>query len=264
MVVLRTRLGLAAVGLMIALIACSVTQAQRPGGQRGGPGGGMFRGPFGGGPTALVQRPDVQKELKLTESQIQQIREIADQQRSSLGNQFRQLGDLRNMSDSERREAMTKLQETRRQQQEEVRQKVKDVLNRSQQARFAELEFQSNVQRGDLAAALAASGAKLDPADAEKLRDAQQQAQAQLRDRITQLQREVYLEALGSVIDQTKIKRLMGESFSFDAGGARPSGRGPDRARAGNRRDRGSARTRTRDGQSEQGTDRRSRRRRSG
>jgi hypothetical protein len=223
-------------------------------------GGGMMRG-FGGGPLDLLRRADVQRELRMTDSQIDQVQELAQASRDRGMGMMDQIGRLRDASPEERGEIIAKMQESRRKQQEELREKAKDILNRNQQPRFAELEFQFGLQRGNLMGALAAAGVELDPEEAEKLRDTQRDIQTELREKITQLQKEANIEALNSVLDESKIEQLMGDSFTFEQE-QRPFGqRGGDRAGAAQRGDRPAARaTRGREGADR--TDRRSRDRR--
>ena len=269
MVKSRKRMVLGTIGLLVGLMLCTGVQAQR--GQRGGggfgggaPGGfpGGMRGGFGfgGGPADLLQREDVQKELGMTEAQIDDARALADESRRGMGDLFRErMGSLRDMSDQERQDAMAEIQETRQKQQNELRDKAKDVLNRNQQARFAELEFQFALQRGDLTGALTAVGVELDQNEAEDLQNARQEAQADLRAKIAELQRDSNMEALETVVDRSKIERLAGAPFTFEATGGPgggPRGRDPQargRQPAGRERpDRGRA--------AEERTDRRSRR----
>ena len=211
---------------VIGTIICSVSEAQRQRGQRGqrgqqpggGPrgfGGGGFGG--GGGPIELARRADVQKELGMTETQKDQISEIAEDQRASQGDRFRQqFSNFRDMSDEERREAFARIQESRNEQREEIREKVNQILNRSQRSRFAELEFRFSLQRGDLVGALSSSGVKLSDDEREKLRDAQREAREEIQKRIAQIQLDANLDTLGSVMDEARIERMMGDSFTFD------------------------------------------------
>jgi hypothetical protein len=236
MVISRKLLVLSTIGLTFALTLCETAQAQR--GQRGQQGGGAFggggpggpggpggfaggmRGGMGGGPLDLLQREDVQKELRMTAAQIKELASLAQDSRSGLGEQLRErMGDFRDMSEEERREMFAELQETRQKQQEELREKAKTILNRNQQPRFAELEFQFALQRGNLSEALSAAGVEVESDEAEKLQEAQQEAQADIRAKMAQLQLEANMAALESVMDRAKIERLAGEPFTFEAAG---------------------------------------------
>jgi hypothetical protein len=269
MLVSRKLFVMSAVGLMVAWTLCSVAQAQRGqrGGQRGGfgagPMGGM-RGGFGGGPLALLQRDDVQRELKMSGPQIEQVEEMVNETRESMQGQIQQFGNFRDMDDDERREMVEKMQENRQRQQDELREKAMGILNRNQQPRFAQLQFQFSLQWGDLMGALAAAGVELDDSDREKLREAQRDVEQELREKIAQLQKEANIEALSSVMDTSKVEQLMGDSFTFEEQGPGMFGRrgGGLRAGPGQRgADRPAARgARERDTQDR--TDRRSRTRR--
>ena len=262
---------------VIGTIICSVSEAQRQRGQRGqrgqqpggGPrgfgGGGFGGGGFGGGggPIELARRADVQKELGMTETQKDQISEIAEDQRASQGDRFRQqFSNFRNLSDEERREAFARIQESRNEQREEIREKVNQILNRSQRSRFAELEFRYSLQRGDLVGALSSSGVKLSDDEREKLRDAQREARDEIQKRIAQIQLDANLDALGSVLDEARVERMMGDSFTFDTeqGRDRFARRGD---RGGGQDQRRGVREREQDQDSNEGrSSRRSRRRR--
>ena len=226
-VVVRSAIGLTCVLLVSGLALAQPGGRGGPGGfpgGRGGPGGfpGMGGpGGFGGGPLQLVQREDVQGELKITESQIEKIESLADEQRESMRDQFGQFGDFQNMSDEERQDAMAKMRERRTSQQKELGKQIGEILNKEQQTRLAQLEFQFNLQRGDLMGALSAGGMELQQADEEKLRDAQQEAEAKIAD----LRTKAFVEAIGSVVDEAKVKELMGESFAFEQMGPPGFGR---------------------------------------
>jgi hypothetical protein len=221
-----------------------------------------MRGGFGGGPLSLLQREDVQQELRMTTAQVGDVEELNETARTGMREQMGRMGDFRNMSNDERQSMFEEMREAREKQQEELRDKAKGILNRNQLARFAELEFQFALQRGDLMGALTAAGVELEPSDEEKLRDAQQEAQAELQEKMAELRREANMEALETVVDRARIERLAGEPFTFEAMGGpgfgRPGGGPPqaqDRGRAAGR-ERPATRGRT----TEEGSDRRGRR----
>lgn len=164
----------------------------------------------------LVRRADVQKELRMTAEQIQQIEQLATNVQQQVRGRY---GSLRSgLSPQQRRDAYARLQEQIRNQREGAGEKLAAILNRRQQARLAELEFRFNMQQGSPVGALASAGVELDEEETAKLRETQRRVQAELRKRIAQLQREANMEILGDVLTRDKIQRLMGDDFSFVGG----------------------------------------------
>ncbi len=115
----------------VALVASAIAQQGQPQRQRGGqfgqgPGFGRMMG--GGAMVAsmLLARPDVQRELNLTEQQKAKINEMQQAQRLAMQ-------ELRNLPPEERRQRM-----------QEIRQKndPTTVLNDTQKKRLRELELQ--------------------------------------------------------------------------------------------------------------------------
>jgi hypothetical protein len=244
-------------GLMFAFCIGAPAQAQRGGGPGGGRFGG-FRGGFGGmggGPLEVARRSDVQKELALTESQVDQIQALAEATRDQARQRFE---GFRDQQDPEaRRDALSQMRETMTKQNEEARQKLNEILNPNQRSRFAELEFQFNLQRGSVLGALASAGIKISEAEQEKLRDQERDVQEEVRKKMDQLRQEANVELLGSVLDRSKIEQLSGAAFTFeqDAGpggfgrpggppearGDRPGGQSDDQPNPGRRRRRPAA-----------------------
>ena len=110
------------------------------------------------------------------------------------------------------------------------------------------------------------------PQSAEELREAQQDMQTELRAKIAELQREMNMKALSTVMSKSKIERMMGEPFAFEAtqrpafgrpGGGRGDrgGDARDRERGTNRRRERSARPESEDSDNESSNSRRNRRR---
>jgi Spy/CpxP family protein refolding chaperone len=124
-----------AVGVLAAALVCSVFAQGVFGGQpRQGQGGGQglrgqgFGRMMGAGMAGmLLQRPDVQRELNLTEQQKTQIRQMQEAMRTAWQ-------ETRNLPPQERRQKM-----------EELRQKndPTKVLNETQKKRLRELELQA-------------------------------------------------------------------------------------------------------------------------
>lgn len=267
--------------LVIAIVTmvCMTTYAQRSGGRGGfggGPGGfggGLFGG--GGGSASFALREDVRNELDLSARQIKELEEISrsaqDEQRSSMRELIRErMADFRNLSNNERREATRDIQKEIAKRNKKVRDKVVDGLNSRQTTRFHELEFQYNLQRGNAMAALAVADVELDEDGEDALREAMEEMQSKLREEIAKITREMQIEVLAIVLSESKVQRLMGETFQFESRGGlggRAAAGGPGRRPRGGDRGDGNVRRRRRpagdeDDNDEQSSPRRRNRRR--
>ena len=165
------RVRLAAV---VVLCICAAAQAQRRG----------FGSSRLGGLHELLRRPDVQKELGLTSTQIKKIQASGEE----AGEDFReQIGGLRgDLSPQERRDAFARLRENIEKRRQASRKNVEGILNQTQRSRLAELEFRFNLQRS-ANAALASAGIELDVPEAKKLQTAQREIQDEVRRKIAQI-----------------------------------------------------------------------------
>jgi hypothetical protein len=223
--------------LITSLSLCSVADAQGRGRGRGGPGGAFGGFGFGGGPVELALRDDVQAELNLTEQQVRDVRDLAQESRQGQRG-FGGFEGFQDLSQEERAEAIAKMREEREAQTKELRGKLREILNSKQGERFAELDFQFSLQRGDLQGALAAVGVVLSEDDADKLRETQQEAQEKIQEQIAKIRREANVNALSSVMAASKIETLMGAPFTFEADGPGQGFGGGRGARGGGRGDR--------------------------
>lgn len=117
----------------LAAVALSVTAvpsfAQGPGGGGRGPGFGGPGGPGGGNISFLVQMPEVQKELKLDQTQVELLQDL--RQNGPRPN-FQELQSLSPEERQKRFQAMQADQEK----------KVGEVLNKQQMSRLKELQLQ--------------------------------------------------------------------------------------------------------------------------
>jgi Spy/CpxP family protein refolding chaperone len=119
----------------LALLLAGPALAQR------GQGGGGGRGGFGGGPGNLIQNQSVQKELKLTDEQIQKVKDATQ----SINEKFRdERAGLRNLQGDERRE---KGQELGKKIAAETNQALASILKPEQQKRLKEITLQRDGPR---------------------------------------------------------------------------------------------------------------------
>lgn len=127
---------LLAVGLALTLAAPAFAQGQ------GRPGGGRsfgFRGGFDSGPTGLLRIPEVQKELKLDQTQIElldQLNKEMDEKRRAM---FQSGGE---QSPEQRRERFAQLRPQLEKLQQDQEKKVGEVLDAKQMARLKQLGIQ--------------------------------------------------------------------------------------------------------------------------
>lgn len=242
--------------LVITMLAvCAMTAYAQPGGGgggrggRGGGGGGFGGGGFGGrgggggfpgggfGTTSMAQfvsRTDVQKELDLESDQVEELKEIADNapgMRDLMQDIGFDFGAMRDMSQDERREAMEDMQKKIAKKMSERDEDTLDVLTSRQKKRAKELRFQYDVSQGRALNALVSADIELEDDEEDELREAMDSVNTELQKRIAELRLQLYVEALGKVVSETKVEKLMGEAFTFDARTAR----GGDRGRGGQR-----------------------------
>jgi hypothetical protein len=119
----------------VAVLLAAPAQAQRQGQGRGQFG---FGGPGGGGPMQLLQNPGVQKELKLSEEQIEKVNKIGQEMRAKMKEAFAGFQDL---SQEERREKMQEFQKTMAAENKKALGEI--GLNEEQSKRLKQIELQT-------------------------------------------------------------------------------------------------------------------------
>lgn len=209
------------VALTIALLSASVAYAQ---------GGGMMMmgGPGGAGSDAmLLQRPDVQKELKLSDDTIKKLGEIQSAMQTQLREKFQEMQQGGEMN----QEAMQKfIQDLMK----ETSKKQLALLNDSQKKRLHEVAIQiagnSAILREDVQKDLG-----LTDDQKSQIKMAQDKNQTEMQGLIEQMRngeidreemmpkmqkiRESLSEALAKILtdaDKAKLKALGGAEFKFD------------------------------------------------
>jgi len=123
-----------AVGLLGGLTTLAAAQGG-PGGGQGGPGGGrrMGQGGMMGGGLRLLRIPEVQQELKMTQTQIDKIDTKQQEMRDAMREVFQ--GGGQQMTPEERAAAMQKVQDIQAK-------AVADILDTTQAKRFSQIELQ--------------------------------------------------------------------------------------------------------------------------
>jgi hypothetical protein len=235
-----------------------------PGGFVGGPGG--FRGgPGRGGVAGLIQSEQVQQELKLSEAQVEKVRELGQEIREEMRKFF---GGREGAEDLTREQRMARMQEAMekfRQEAEkrapEIEKRVRDILEPAQYKRVKQIEMQLQgvdaLVRADIIQALGITEDQqkkikevLEKRNkkreelGEQMRgmfegfrdmsdEKREQARAkgeELREKGRAIQSEAQKNAMGVLTDDQKamMPNLMGEPFEF----RRPEG-GPGEGRRG-------------------------------
>ena len=165
---MRTILKLAAAFGLAACLSTSTANAQGPGGRGMGMGGGL----------GLLSNKSVQKELKLTDDQIEKAGKAATEQREKMMEKFTELRDLEQAEQQVKRTALMKEMTAESK-------KVTDALLKPEQAkRFAQIQLQTQgvgaYTNEDVQAQL-----KMTDEQKNKLKDIQaesQKAMADIRD----------------------------------------------------------------------------------
>ena len=211
--------------LAVAVLIGSTAMAQPGGGGRQGGGRGGFGG-FGGGGGAtgtimLLLREDVNKEIELLDDQKEELQELQSGMRDRMREVF---ANFREMSDDERREAMTDFGKS-------IQEDIDEVLLPHQSKRIKQIALQQQMAggttrglRGEVAEELG-----LSEDDLEEIEEKSREAASELQKKISELRAEAQKELLSEVLtpsQQKKLKEMMGEKFEFDTTQRAFGGRG--------------------------------------
>jgi hypothetical protein len=231
------------IGLTVALVACSVSLAfaQGGGGGRGGRGGGFgggrggFGGGFGGqgGGLMLLGDENVKKDLGITDDQVKKLEDFQAKVGGEMGQLFQGLRDL---SDEER---TAKFQEIQKKMTEMTDAAQKEILLPKQIERLKQISYQSRLNRGGTADALAsediAKELGITEAQKEALQKASEVAQTEMQEKMNKIREEARQKIISVLTadQQAKLKKLTGEPITFapfagfgGAGGFGGGGRG--------------------------------------
>jgi Spy/CpxP family protein refolding chaperone len=232
--------------LAVGLVACSVSVAfAQPGGRGGrggfgGFGGGFGGGGFGGGGGGLMLLGDenVRKDLGITDDQQKKMEAFQAKVREEMGQVFQGLRDL---SDEER---TAKFAEIQKKMADMTSAAEKEILLPKQIDRLKQISYQSRLNRGGTADALAsddiAKELGITEAQKEALKKASEEATAEMNEKMTKLRDEARQKILSVLTaeQQAKIKKLTGEPitfapFQFGGGRGGPGGPGAGGGRPG-------------------------------
>ena len=237
---------------------------RRPGGFMGGPGG--FRGgPGGGGVAGLIQNPQVQEELELSEAQVEKVRELGQEIREEMQKFFPGREGAEDLTREQRmarfQEAMEKYREEAEKRAPEIEKRVRDILEPAQYKRVKQIEMQRQgidaLLRPDIIQALTITedqqkeikevlekrnkereelgeqmqgmfeGFRRDMSEEE--REKARAKGEELREKGRAIQSEAQKNAMGVLTDDQKamMPNLMGEPFEFRRPEGGPGGRRP-------------------------------------
>jgi len=252
---------------------------------------GMRGGPGGGGVSGLLRNPQVQEELKLSEEQTDQLRQVASEAFEGMRDLFPSREEMEKLGEEERaakrQEAMEKFQKEAAKRAPEIEKKIAEILEKGQFKRLKQIELQvqgvnalvrpdigqalglSEDQQAEIQEVLDARNKKMEGLGEEMramfqgggFRDMSEEERGEMRQKMEKLGEkrqaitsEAQKEAMGKLTDEQKAKMpgLMGEPFEF----RRPEG-GQGRPSEGRRGGDG-----RRGGEGQRGEERRGERRR--
>jgi hypothetical protein len=127
----RTGLVLAIAFMCVQALAAQPPEGG-PKGRRGGFGGGMM----GMGPLAMLNNPQVQKELKLTNDQVKKVTDLGKEMRE------KHQGDFAKLQDLDRSERRAKMEEMMKTMGEESKKSLTGVLKPEQEKRLHQIQRQ--------------------------------------------------------------------------------------------------------------------------
>jgi len=120
--------------LAIAMLCVQAVAAQPPeGGPKGRRGGG---GMMGMGPLGMLNNPQIQKELKLTDDQIKKVADLGKEMRD------KHSGEVAKLQELDRSERQPKFEEFRKKVDEESKKLLAGVLKPEQEKRLRQIQMQ--------------------------------------------------------------------------------------------------------------------------
>ena len=200
---------LAQLSLAAAIVAMAVSPALAQQRQRQRPGGGF--GGFGGGTVFLLTQKSVQDELKLSEKQVAQVKELQEKQRGSFQG-------LRDLSQEERQKKM-------REQAEATQKAVAGILKPEQLKRVKQIALQQQGARA-VATEEVAKALKITDEQKTKILEIQTKSREEMRGlgrgeeartKIQELMKATNEKVMGVLTAEQKktLKELQGKPFDL-------------------------------------------------
>jgi hypothetical protein len=234
---------LALAAMLVLMVSLASAQEQPRGRGRGGFGGGrgFGGGGMGGSPTALLNMPEVRKELSVTDEQGKEIDEVLAALRESRGGFNFQ--DLQNLSDDERQKRMEEMRKKGEEAEKTAQEKLDKILKPEQLTRLNQLALQRQgtmaLTRPDIAKQIGLSQEQQEKIEKiqedarpqggfggfQNLSDEERQKRfAEMRER----QEKAQTDMLAVLTDEqkTKFAEMKGKDFEFPAFGGPGGGFG--------------------------------------
>jgi Spy/CpxP family protein refolding chaperone len=224
----KTLMAMTAVATLVAML--SADAFAQPGGRGGRGGGGGFGGPggFGGGRLGMLGRDDVKRDLEIVPDQEDKLRDLQEEMRDRMREQFEGLRDL---SDEERREAFTGIREKMEKITAEIDKDIDGILMPDQRAKLDQRVLAQSVQFGGAGALTNSTAARalgLTEDQRKKLEEKAREVQEELQAKIEKLREDAEDEILAvlSPDQREKVKKLISERPEGGTGRGGRGGRG--------------------------------------
>lgn len=195
--------------------------------QRGG-----FGGLMGNSSISLLGDSKVAKELELDEGQAEALNELRGDMRDVFRETFGGMRERFREPDVDREAVMEEIRESLSENMKPVDEKLKEVLLPHQMSRLSELTFQMQAKRGGTKGLLENDKVKAElgitDEQIEQVKVKAEEVKKKLEEKILQAKKEAEDEILSVLTSeqQAKIKKMMGESFTFEESEGRFGGRG--------------------------------------
>ena len=188
----------------------------------------------------LVSREEVQQELQLVDEQQEEVAAIADEVRTEMRDEMREVfSQMRDLSDEERRERFDEIRSRLESVNADMEKRLKKVLLPHQYERLKQIDLQTRLQQQGVVALTGGQLAEtlgLSDEQREKLERRAAEVQQELQEKIQQLR----VEARNKMLDvltaeqRAKLESLMGDQFAMpDQGPGRRGGFGGNRGGGG-------------------------------
>jgi hypothetical protein len=230
------KIAIPSLAVVFALMLC-VTDALAQGPGRGGrQRGGRNQGGATENPQRLLQSEAVQKELEMTEEQLEALKELSAGQGRGQGiDREAMRAQFEGLSQEERMEKFREMRDTRSK--DQLKQ-IGEILLPHQMERLTQLSAQATARSGARGLISGSLAEKLNITDEQKkqLQQRSDELQQEMNKEIAKLRADMQAKLLQVLTtqQQAEYKALVGESFTFEQ-----RQRGSDRGGAGGGRNRG-------------------------
>lgn len=214
---------LSACSLFVAVVLIASAAHAQPG--RGGPGGFGFGGPGGGGDLTLLTNASIQKELDMSEDQIEDVTKINEKQGELMRDIY---GGLRDIPQEERQAKFAEAQEKMQAKMKDINAEVEDLLLKPQKKRLDQIKAQMSMRgrggRGGnsltgILSPTIVEQLEITESQQEKIRTKAEEIQEELDKKIAKLRAEAQEELLDELDGNQKkqFEELIGDPFDFSA-----------------------------------------------